>query len=245
MINIIIYEDNKDMQILYQEVVSEFFKQKKQKIKFHVFPAYVRNLENKFSNIPGKKIYILDIEVPGKSGLDLARSIRNTGDWMSPLIIVTSYEQLKNTGFTSKVLMLDFISKREDVKRRIKESLEAAFEIFHAKDSYTFQYNGQLFHVPFDNILYFEKDLNDNYTFLYTDDASYKIKESIIQIGKKLEYYQTFFKPHRSCIVNISRIDYLNLKESRIYLGKYSTDLITKGNCEILRKMLTSDKINK
>lgn len=238
MINIIIYEDNQEMQILYQEVVKDFFASRKQRVKFHIFPSYIRNLETKFANILGKKIFILDIEVPGKSGLDLARIIRNNGDWMSPLIVITSHEHLRNTGFTSKILMLDFISKRENVQKRLKISLETAYDIVHMKDSYTFQYNGELFHVPFDEILYFEKDLNDNYTFLYTKDFAYKIKESISHIGNKLDYNPTFLKVHRSCIINLHHISCYNLKENRIYLGKYSTNLITRENRDFLKKKL-------
>lgn len=245
MINIIIYEDNPDMQGLYKEVVNEFFKQRKLKIKFHIFSSYIKNLETKFANIPGKKLYILDVEVPGKSGLDLARIIRGNGDWMSPLVVVTSYEHLRSTGFTSKVLMLDFISKREDVRKRLTDSLETAYNIVHDKDSYTFQYNGELFHVSFNDILYFEKDLNDNYTFLYTKKSSYKIKESISHIGKKLEYSPIFFKVHRSCIVNVNNIDILNMKENRIYSGKYTTNLITKENRDLLKKKLPSSKVIK
>ena len=238
MINVIIYEDNKEMQILYQEVVRNFFHSQKIKIKFHIFSSYVRNLERKLASLPGKKLFILDIEVPGKSRLDLARTIRHEGDWMSPLMVITSYENLKNTGFTSKVLMLDFISKRENVRKRLKESLETVYDIFHMKDAYTFQYNGKLFHIPFDDILYFEKDLNDNYTFLYTEDFAYKIKESITQIGKKLEQHLMFLKVHRSCIVNINRISMFNVKEKRIYLGKYSTNLITREGRDFLKKKL-------
>lgn len=243
MINVIIYEDNEKMQAVYQEIAHSFFRKRNQKVKFHIFNRYIKNLESKFCEIPGMKIFILDIEVPGKSGLDLARIIRSKGDWMSPLIIVTSYEHLKNTGFTSKVLMLDFISKREQLEKRLNESLEVACNIIPINDSYTFQYNGELYHVSFDNILYFEKDLNDNYPFLYTKKDSYKIKESIIQIGKKLENNQQFLKTHRSCIVNIHNVDHINLKTNTIYLGKYCTALLTKENKERLKKELKNNQI--
>lgn len=238
MISVIIYEDKEEMHALYQEVVRQFFEQRKQKVKFYIFPCYTKNLENKFAAIPGKKLFILDIEVPGKSGLDLARTIRSNGDWMSPLIVITSYEHLKNTSFTSKVLMLDFISKKENVSKRLTDSLKTAYDIVHARDSYTFQYNGQLFHIPFDEIFYFEKDLNDNYTFLYTENFAYKIKESITQIGSKLKYNPTFLKVHRSCIININRIDTLNIQENKICLGKYSTCLLTRENRDLLKKKL-------
>lgn len=245
MINVIIYEDDEEMQILYQRVIHRFFSTRKRKIKFHIFPFYTRNLENKFHKITGKKIFILDIEVPGKSGLDLARSIRYNGDWMSPLIVITNYEYLKITGFTSKILMLDFISKRENIEKRLKESLETSYDILQLKDCYTFQYSGELFHIPFVDILYFEKDLNDNYTFLYTEANSYKIKENITQIEKKLVHNPNFLKVHRSCIVNVQRISSFLPKEKRIYFGIRSTNLIARENVELLKKSLNSTQITK
>lgn len=245
MINIIIYEDNEKMQDLYQETIYNFFTKRNQRIKFHIFNHYIKDLETKVFEIPGTKIFILDIEVPGKSGLDLARIIRSKGDWISPLIVVTSYEHLKNTGFTSKVLMLDFISKKENLKKRLNESLDVACDIISLNDSYTFQYNGELYHVNFDSILYFEKDLNDNYTFLYTKDDSYKIKESITQIEKKLKDNKQFLKIHRSCIINIHNVDHIDLKTNTIYLGEHYTNLITKESKEILKKRLSSYQIIK
>lgn len=242
MVNIIIYEDNIETQSLYQKIIHSFFKERKQKIKFYIFDHYIKDLETKLCLIPGKKIFILDVEVPGKSGLDLAKSIRNHGDWISPLIVITSYEYLKNTSYTSKVLMLDFISKREQIEKRLLETLETVSNMIEPNHSYTFQYNGKLFHIPYDEILYFEKDLNENYTFLYTKETSYQIKESIIQINKNLEYHPSFFKTHRSCIVNINNIKYLDDKNNTIYLGKYSTQLLTKEKKEILKRELK--KIN-
>lgn len=245
MINIIIYEDDEEMQELYRETVCTFFESRRKRIKFHIFPSYTKNLESKLKSISGKKVFILDIEVQGKSGLDLAREIRNNGDWMSPLIVITSYEHLRNTGFTSKMLMLDFISKRENVRMKLRESLETVCEILQMKDCYTFQYDGKLFHIPFDDTLYFEKDLNDNYTFLYTKDNCYKVKESITQIERKLEYQPSFLKVHRSCIVNTEQVSAFHLKEKKIYFGKYSTNLITRENIDSLKRALTPLQIIK
>lgn len=243
MINIIIYEDSKDMQALYKKTLNHYFKSKKQDIKLYIFDCYSRNLETKFRNIPGRKIYIMDIEVPGKSGLDLARNIRKSGDWMSPLIVITSYAHLRNTGFTSKVLMLDFICKREPVERRLIETLDVIYGIVNDSNNYTFQYNGEVFQIPFDDVLYFEKDLNDNYTFLYTKCNCYKINESILQIGKKLEDNHHFFKTHRSCIINLDNVTYFNYNDNTIFMDHYIIKLITNQKRNMLKKILSSEQI--
>lgn len=245
MINCIIYEDNEKMQETYKKIVNDFFKDKNIYISFHIYNKYSPNLEKKLLNIEGGKLYILDIEVPGKSGLDLARIIRNSGDWNSPLIVVTSYDHLKNTGFTSKMLMLDFISKKENIELRLKESLELANIIIDNNESYIFQYDGELYHIEYRNILYFEKDLNDNYTFLYTKKDVYKIKESIIQIESIIKENKSFIKTHRSCIVNIENIDYLDIDNNTLHFKGYSTKLLTKESRELLRQSLRPEQIRK
>lgn len=239
MINIIIYEDNKDMQTLYKKTLNQYFKRKRQDFIIHVFDHYSKNLESKFRNIVGKKIYIMDIEVPGKSGLDLARNIRNSGDWMSPLIVISSYAHLKNTSFTSKVLMLDFICKREPVEKRLVETLDIIYDIVDEFNNYTFQNNGSIFHIPYDDILYFEKDLNDNYTFIHTKSATYKTTESIIQINNKLTDNSHFFRTHRSCIVNTYNVDYLGC-DGVVFKNGDSINLITSHSKNLLKKILNS-----
>lgn len=245
MINIIIYEDNKDMQSLYKKALNCYFNNKMQEFKIHIFDHYSKNLETKFRNISGKKIYIMDIEVPGKSGLDLARNIRDSGDWMSPLIVITSYAHLKNTGFTSRVLMLDFICKREPVEKRLIETLEIIYGIVNDFNNYTFQNNGSVFHISYDDVLYFEKDLNDNNTIIYTKYTSYKTNESIIQIANKLKDNLHFFKSHRSCIVNLDNIDYLDYSNNAIIMNGISVKLITEQRKKILKKILNSKQIIK
>lgn len=241
MISCIIYEDNDDMQKRYQEIVNSYFEERNLKVKFHIYSKYQKNLEAKLHNIKDKKIFILDIEVPGKSGLDLARSIRSDGDWDSPLIIVTSYEHLKSTGLTAKMLMLDFISKKENLKRRLQECLNTIDIIMEDINSYTFQYNGELHHINYQDILCFEKDLNDNYTFIYTTKTNYKIKESIIKIEKELEETRCFFKISRSCIINIDNITELDLNTNTLHLGNHSINLLTKENREQLKKKIDKE----
>lgn len=242
MISCIIYEDNEEMIELYKETIKNYFHERKQKVKFYIFEQYQKNLEIKLCSLEGKKIFILDIEVPGKSGLDLARIIRNSGDWTSPLIIVTSYSHLKSTGFTGKMLMLDFISKKEDIKERLKETLDIVDNIIDENISYTFQYNGELHHINYQDIICFEKDLNDNYIFLYTKQETYKIKENIIKIEKELESYKNFYKINRSCIININNITKLDLKNNILFLENYSTKL-SKESCDFLKKNIENHKI--
>lgn len=243
MINCIIYEDNEKMQNLYESIVKNFYNNKNQEVIFYKFNKYDKNLEKKLSNIKENKIYILDIEVPEKSGLDLARSIRNSGDWNSPLIIITSYDHLKNTSFTSKMLMLDFISKKENIKEHLTETLELINNIVEENNSYVFQYNGKINNIDFKNILYFEKNLNDNCTSLYTNNEIYIVKENLMQINKNIKNVKNFLKINRSCIVNLHNIDYFDINNEIIYFKNSLYNISIKENSELLIANLEQNQI--
>lgn len=56
-------------------------------------------------SLTGQNIYIFDIEVKGKSGLDLAREIRNFKKTMNDqIIIATAHQDLIQNAFHKKYL---------------------------------------------------------------------------------------------------------------------------------------------
>ena len=129
MINFIIYEDEERMRKIYKEVINKFFYNNNQGYKIIELSNYDEYQKNKISEIEGKKIFLLDIDVPGKTGLELAREIRKSKDWHSQLIIITANEKLKEESLTGKMLMLDFISKYDNIKTKLKETIVLAFNI--------------------------------------------------------------------------------------------------------------------
>ena len=104
MFNFIIYEDEPIFRDKYFAIIEKFIGESNLAYDVIEIPRYSEKNYEKMINISGNNIYILDIEVPGKSGLDLAREIRNTGDWKSQIIIVTSHEDLKNFDYQSSML---------------------------------------------------------------------------------------------------------------------------------------------
>lgn len=73
MINFIIYEDNKEWQEYYRKSVLKVIGHKQDKYQILVLEKWNKEASRKLDNLLGKNIFILDMEVPGKSGLDLAR----------------------------------------------------------------------------------------------------------------------------------------------------------------------------
>lgn len=219
MLNFIIYEDEKKFREKYISVILRLLGSKKIAYKIIEYDKYESGIIANLKKLIGKKIFIFDIEVPGKSGLDLAREIRNSGDWSSPMIVVTTHEHLKNATFTSRMLMLDFISKFYNCEENLKSVLLVALEIVDNQHSLNFQYNGELVQIPFDDILFIEKNVDDLYSTVVTRQDRYIIKQTISKIEKDLSQDERFFKTHRSCIVNVDKITSVELRECIIHFG--------------------------
>ena len=244
MFNFIIYEDDINTTNLYKNIIHEFIGGKKDGYKIISFNRYDNNLVEQIHNLMGKKIYILDVQVPGKNGLDLARDIRASDDWLSQIIIISDFEKYRKEAFTSKMLTLDFIVKDNEVTNNLKNTINLAYKITKTHKAYTFQYNGDFYNIPYHDILYFEKDLNDNYSFIVTEKGKYKIKESITSIENKLKNDLRFFKTHRSCIINLHNVRLLELSTNTIYfIGSKEINLLCRNRKKELKERLTNCSI--
>lgn len=238
MINFVLYEDGKEMRERYKKIILKLIGPNNNNFKIIEIDKYNQEAEKKLSNIVGNKIYLLDVEVPGKSGLDLARKIRNDGDWDSQIIVITSHEQYSNIGYTSKLLMLDFISKYSNIEKELKETLGVAVGIFTKQKSITFTLNGELYQIPYNQILYIEKSLNNNNCKIVTNDGEYFTRDTIQHLEEILSNDQRFMKTHRSCIVNLSNVSSIDLANNIIFFPNKQIDLIARNKKRELKERL-------
>ena len=75
MVNFIIYEDDKSTRENYISIILKIMGNRKEQYSIIELDKYNSKV-TKALNVVGRKIFILDVEVPGKSGMDLAREIR-------------------------------------------------------------------------------------------------------------------------------------------------------------------------
>lgn len=245
MLNFVIYEDEKKYRDKYISVILKMIGKTKIAYKIIELDRYDSNTLKTIKGLAGKKVYILDIEVPGKSGLDLAREIRNNGDWESPMMVVTTHEQLRNTAFTSKMLMLDFISKYYNCEESLAETLKLALDIVSEQQSLNFQFNGELFQVPYKDILFIEKNVEDQNSTIVTESKRITIKKTIISIEEELAKDPRFFKTHRSCIINLDKVTSVELKNCIIHFGNIETPLLSRDKKSELKTRLGKKLTNK
>ncbi len=236
MINFIMCDDNKYVRDLNEKIISKIAMPYDFNYTVHSFEGYnsgLKELINKSSDI---KIYILDLELPGKSGLDIAREIRKV-DWDSIIIILTSHDELELKLLKEKLLILDFISKFDNYENRLIDTINLVINKLDSKKVINFKSKRELHHILLDNIYYIYKDNYSDKSVIITNDNEYPVNESLTNLIKRLD--NRFYQTHRACYVNLDKIDSVDFKNSIIYFdNNTSTDYLSRNNKKGLRDRL-------
>ena len=118
MINFIICDDNNHVREFDKKIISKIAMPYDFDYTIHSFDRYNIKLKNLINTPSDIKIYILDLELPNKSGTEIANEIRKI-DWESIIIILTSHDELEFKLLKEKLLIFDFISKFENYEQNL------------------------------------------------------------------------------------------------------------------------------
>ena len=195
--------------------------------KISKFTKYNEELEKTIKSEEDQKIYILDIELPKVSGLEIASEIRENGDWESMIIFVSAHPECKDNIFFSRLMAIDFISKYFNYEKRLEESLTKVLDIYNAKNTLVFNYDYITYRVPVSKILYIEKLTGEKKCIIVAENGKkYEVIASLKELRKKLttDFYQT----HKSCLVNTKKISEVDYIENTItFYNEMTTNLIS------------------
>lgn len=213
MINFIIYEDEEYFCDLYIRVIHKFMGISDDQYRIFKFTEYNEEFLNFIKNLIGQNIYIFDIEVKGKSGLDLAREIRTFKKTMNDqIIIATAHQDLVQNAYHKKILMVDFLSKFDSLEEKLLLCFREIYEIFNSNKYLSFKQDSELVRIPYNDILFIEKDTSEECLYIETYNNRIKYRGNIAKIENLLKDDHRFFKAHRSCIVNTFKIIKINLQ---------------------------------
>jgi two-component system response regulator AgrA len=187
----------------------------KNKIAYHKHIFY--DYDNSFIKIIDtpipSKIYVLDIETPSGSGIDIARRIRDK-DMNSIIIFMTIHEELAYTILRNEFMFLSFINKYDDFDNKIMVALKKAIEASGKKLALKLEDCGILYKIPLKDILYITRDSVERKVIIKTDYTEFKINGSIAELLELLD--ERFKLSHRACIVNLERIRMADFKKNII-----------------------------
>ena len=243
MIKFIIYEDNDVMAKNYVRIIKKFMFNKHINYKVPIFNEFSDSMMDLIKNNDDyKKVYLLDVEVPKMDGIDLAREIRNRGDWKSQIMIITADDKKDYFLLTNRLMLLNFILK-SNLEKELLLSLDAVHKIFFNDMVLSFKYNSEIFNIFYNDIYYIEKNINDNSSTVVTKNNQYTIRNSINALMKKLGDDDRFFKSHRSCIVNVNNILEYDINKNIVKFSNREINLIARNKKRELKKRLLDRNI--
>lgn len=157
-------------------------------------------------------IVLLDVQMPGMSGIELAAHLANEAAGAPAVIFVTAFDEYALKAF--EVHALDYLLKPvraarlADAIRRVAElraqslsqqgAIAAAAGAMQAtRQNFSVQERGRLMLVPIKDVIYLKAELK--YVTLRTKAREYLIEESLLSIEEELA--ATFVRVHRNALV--------------------------------------------
>lgn len=225
MINVIICDDNTKDRENAKKVVNSFMKKNKKEYEIHIFKDYNQDFYDIIDRKMPSKIYLLDIETPTKSGIDVARSIRKK-DVDSVIIFLTVHEELGHVILKNDLMFLSFINKFDDFENRLYKALSKSLDILNKKSTVRINDGNVIYTINIKDILYITKDSFERKTIIKTDYTEIRVRKSMNEIIGLLD--ERFIQTHRACFVNEDRIFKLDKSKKIItFDNEESIDLLS------------------
>jgi len=159
-------------------------------------------------------ILLLDVQMSGQNGVDLAKEIRESDTKLS-IIFITGFTDYMSEGYD--VSALHYLIK--PVKQnKLFETLDRAAEKLEKSkriDILLIDADGVNFKIPLDEIIYIEA-FGHSVT-IHTTDGKYDVQQNIGQIENELD--NNFFRCHRSYIAGLKYIRKISKTEILLDTG--------------------------
>ena len=173
-------------------------------------------------------ILLLDIQMGGQSGVELAKEIRCSDDKII-IIFITGFMEYISEGYD--VSALHYLMKPVNEDKLFSVLDKAKKNLTQKNKSLVFTLDGQIHQVPLYKIHYFE--VWRNYVTIHAD-AEYTLRKTLGEFEKELD--DCFFRAGRSYIVNLRYIQKSAKKE--IYMTNGAVIPLPRGSYEALNRAM-------
>lgn len=225
MLEFIICDDNKSITEKILKIISEVMISNKLVYKTLVYYDYDDEFLGCVENKESRRIYILDIETPSRSGIDIAKIIREK-DMESIIIFLTGHDELGPMILKKELWFLAFINKFDNYDKRLKSVLAKALQILNIKSKLQFEERGIIYNISLEDILYITHDSIERKSVVKTDKNEYKTYKTLVELLQILD--GRFVQTHRACIVNVQRVTKINrMKRTIVFDNGQKIDLLS------------------
>ncbi len=173
-------------------------------------------------------ILLLDIELGGISGVELAKQVRRTSKTVQ-IIFVTGYADYILDGY--EVEALHYLMKPVSEQKLLQVLDRAAEKLKHSEKLLTLDLNQELVCIPLHEIRFLE--VRQNYVTVHAEQ-DYTVKKPLSELEKSLD--AQFFRTGRSFIVNMKYIH--KVTRSDVYLKDGTAVPLSRGLYDPLNRAI-------
>lgn len=187
-------------------------------------------------------IYFLDVELKDGEwdGFRLGQELRRR-DPHGTLVYITGYGDLAWRTFQYHLEAFDYIVKEPE---QIGSSVSKCLGEIHMRlleerqdpaEMLTLRADETVRHIPLGDILFFETAAIPHHVFLHTSNSRIDFLGSLNELELKLG--DRFIRTHRAYLVAADKIEGVDLKHNKLWLGGRECLLSRAGKAELRRKM--------
>ena len=211
MINIAICDDEPRQTEYIKMLVKKWAEKNRLQIQTDMFES-AENFKSAWSESENYEILLLDIQMGGQNGIELAKEIRQSDEKII-IVFITGYMEYISEGYDVSALHYLMKPVREN---KLFEVLDKALKNLTRKNkSLVVAVDGEIHQIPQYKICYLE--VWHNYVTIHAD-AEYTVKKTLGELEKELG--DSFFRAGRSYIVNLGYIKKSTRKEIHLTNGK-------------------------
>ena len=243
MIKIAIEDDEINQIQKIQQIVSDFFEDKKIQININAFTSG----EALLSDSNSYNLIFLDIQMNGMDGIETAQRLR-VKNKNAVLLYITSFENYIKKSMT--IHPFAFIVKPysdKEIYKNLEDYLEYTNSIIEKKCKELFQIHtidNRKFQVCMDDIIYFHY-VENRIVEIIMEGYKYRIKDGIAHIYLNLNH-EHFIIPNQSFIVNLHHIKEIDGKNKKLVMDNGDLILIPRRKynevIEILNQYIADGK---
>lgn len=242
MENFIIIESDNYVRDMCCKIIKKYLYASGNYYDIHEFDKFGVPTANKIQMINGSKVYIIDVNTLGKDGYKIAKWIRDNGDVLSPIILISKSAKSFSMKNIKNLLIYNCITLNDNFISELWDTIIKVHKMVTNYKAYSFAIYDEVHRVLYDDIYYIEKNLNNDSVTIYTKNDSYLSYNSIKNLEQELLVDPRFFKSHRSCILNLHHVTtYLRAENIVVFDNGMKIDLVCRNRKKLFNERLLND----
>ncbi len=178
-------------------------------------------------------LILLDIEMPGSTGMELAGAIRPFLPSVK-IIFITSHVEYAIDAFELSIFR--YVPKN-DTEKRLPGAICDAIRLIELEEGkfYTIQTSSRLEKIPFKEILFIERDGKN--ASITTVNGAAKVRKSLQQVHEELAAEEFIFID-RGCIVNMIHV--MQVKEGTVILKNGAVLPVSRSHLQAVKARINA-----